>query len=145
MERSTARVFASRQWVLLRALSGRGTKVECELSVIPGYWSTDFCSGAVSRYNAEAELRVITGYWNFLLALERVWVDHRNGYYPGVLKPCKNRDEFINYTDVLAILPLVELVVITGCRTVCFFVMVHRKFSFKHKAYKWLPARFYKW
>jgi len=37
MERSTARVFASRQKVDLRALSGRGMKVEGELVVIPDY------------------------------------------------------------------------------------------------------------
>jgi hypothetical protein len=37
MERSTARVFAVRQEVFLKAVSGRGIKVECELVVIPGY------------------------------------------------------------------------------------------------------------
>jgi hypothetical protein len=41
MERSTARVFAIRQRRDLRAVSGRGTKVESALVVIPGYRSTD--------------------------------------------------------------------------------------------------------
>jgi hypothetical protein len=35
-------------------VSGRGTKVESALVVIPGYRITDLGTGAVSRYNVEA-------------------------------------------------------------------------------------------
>jgi hypothetical protein len=122
MERSTTRVFASRQRIDLRAASGRGTKVEAELVVIPGY---SFWIDALVR-RLLYQCRKQPGCYHQLLNLPM----GRCGN-PGVitsylfiqvlLHPRKNRDEFINYTDVLAILPLVELVVITGYRTVCFF------------------------
>jgi len=46
MERSTARVFAIRQMIALSAVSGRGTKVEGTLVVIPGYSFLCFGTGA---------------------------------------------------------------------------------------------------
>jgi hypothetical protein len=62
MERSTARVFAVRQKVQLRAVSGCGTKVESALVFIPGYNGLIWGTGAVSRYKAECEPVIIPGY-----------------------------------------------------------------------------------
>ena len=73
----------TRQYGQLSAVSGRGTRVESALVVIPGYRSTDFCSGAVSRYNAEAELRVIPGYCFGYWHWWESGCNHQVCYYPG--------------------------------------------------------------
>ena len=73
-------------------------KQEFALVVIPVYkvWlsAAEQCRGT----SHESELVVIPGYSAWLSALAGVRVDHQLLPHPDAQNPCKNRDEFINYT-----------------------------------------------
>jgi len=71
-----ARVFAARHCCYLRAASGRGTKVERELVVIPGYIFTDLSTGEAFA----VKCRMRAGYYPRLLKL-----DFGIGGNPGVI------------------------------------------------------------
>ena len=62
MERSTARVFAVRQKISLRTVSGRELSSNASWLLSPVTIVCFCASGAVSRYNVERELVAITGY-----------------------------------------------------------------------------------